>query len=157
MHIEESVRKSEGLSKKEAARLEKMFEEIEAANPSMPPNIYAAKQAIVVDTSQGGQSIDADLFPAGTIKKLQKLGEKLVSAPDTGIGDRRQISDEIIATIGDYLEAGSRSMIYSVEIESGGWMANLSMPGYMDQTEPTHYKTLKEAIEGLHDMYGDIE
>jgi hypothetical protein len=56
------------------------------------------------------------------------------------------------AILRDYME-GTR--LESVEIKSGGWIAHLSMPGYMDQTDPSRYDTLTEAIEGLHDMYGE--
>lgn len=152
MHIEESVRKSEGLSKKEAERLEKMFEEIEEANPSMPPNIYMATETIEIDGPMGSQSLDADVLTAAGLKELKVLIKKF----DAASGEKRQeVLNDIYAIIGQYTESFEPDF-YSVEIKSGGWMANLSMPGYMDQTEPSRYDTLKKAIEGLHDMYADV-
>jgi hypothetical protein len=74
-HINEEIRREEKLSKKEAARLEKLLEEIEKANPSMPPNIYQPDETIEIDTNEGGQSIDSDALTTEGLKKLKLLIE----------------------------------------------------------------------------------
>lgn len=152
--IEASVRKSEGLSSKEAKRLEKMFDEIAKANPSMPPNIYQAKATIVVDSSHGGQHIPGDVLGDKAIAELKKLADKFSEATG-GSAEEKAAGEQIFSIIGDYLDVHKVNELYSVEVLSGGWMANLSMPGHMDQTEASRYDTLKEAIEDLHRMYGE--
>jgi hypothetical protein len=139
MEIQESVRKSEGLSKKEAARLSKLLGEIVKANPSMPPEIYQPEATIEMETNEGGQSLDADVLGAQGLAKLKKLHEQ----------DDLEGAEDILR---DYME-GNR--LESFEIKTGGWIAHLSMPGYMDQTDPVRYNTLKEAIEELHRQYAD--
>lgn len=152
--IQESVRRAEKLSKKEAARLEKLLGEITEANPSMPPEIYQPDETIELDTAHGGQSIDGDVIGAEGMKELKKLAKEFDAATEEV--DKAAIEVAIYDLIGDYMEATLGTRIYSIEIVSGGWIAHLSMPGYMDQTEPTRYDTLKEAIEELHSQFADI-
>jgi hypothetical protein len=139
MHIEESVRKSERLSVKEAKRLEKLFDEIVEANPSMPPEIYQPNATIEMMTNHGGQSLDTDVIGAEGLEKLKKFEAQ----------DDLEGAEDILR---DYMD-GTR--LESFEIKTGGWIAHLSMPGYLDQTEPTRYDTLKEAIEELHQQFAD--
>jgi hypothetical protein len=139
MHIEESVRKSERLSAKEAKRLEKLFDEIVEANPSMPPEIYQPDVTIEMTTNHGGQSLDGNVVGVEGLEKLRKLEAQ----------DDLEGAEDILR---DYMD-GTR--LESFEIKTGGWIAHLSMPGYLDQTEPTRYDTLKEAIEELHQQFAD--
>lgn len=152
-HIQEDVRKREKLSKKEAKRLEGMLDEIEQANPSMPPEIYPADETLSIDTSQGGgQSIDGHVIGDKGMKELRKLVDKFNGASRNEEA-REEAQEAIFDLIGDYLEG--KGQIYEVEIVAGGWIAHLSMPGYMDQTEPQHFGTLAEAIESLHEQFAD--
>jgi hypothetical protein len=154
MEIQESVRKSEGLSKEEAERLEGLLDEVVKSNPSMPPEIYYADGVLEIDTSEGGQSIDADVVGESGMKALKPLIKKFDNAKGDKAKDKAK--DAIYKIIGNYMEAGPRSNLYSIEISSG-WIAHLSMPGYMDQTEPQRYDTLKEAVEALHEQYADFD
>jgi hypothetical protein len=154
MNISREIQAAEGLSDAQVEKLDQLLAEIEEANPSMPPNIYQTKATVVVDSAQGNQSIPGDLFTASQLKELTKLGDKLTTGSEH---TKKTTESKIHKIIGDYLEGGSRTRLYSLDVVSGGWMANLSMPGYMDQTAPSHYDTLAEAIEDLHSMYGDIE
>lgn len=153
MHIEESVRKSEKLSKKDVEKLEGLLDEIVKANPSMPPEIYYAEGVLEIDTSYGGQSIDADVIGDAGMKELKPLIKKFDDAEGEA---KEEVQEAIYEIIGDYLEGSTSSKLYSIEVTSG-WIAHLSMPGYMDQTEPTRYDTLKEAIEELHNQYADLD
>ena len=148
------VIKKEKLSKTDVERLEKMYEEIVEANESMPPEIYQPDATVSVSCRQGGSSFDASVLGSKTnIDKLKRLGKRLSSCSSERTCEK--IRAEIFDLIGQYTEAHDAEDIYSVEIVEGGWIAHLSMPGYMDQTEPQHYDTLKAAIEDLYSMYAD--
>jgi hypothetical protein len=139
MNIDEKVRKAEKLSKAQAEKLEEMLDEIVKANPSMPPEIYQPDATIQIETNYGGQSIDADVLGKEELKKLKHL----IAQSDM------EGAQHILES---YMEG---TVLESAEIVEGGWIAHLSMPGYMDQTEPTRYDTLKEAIESLHEQFAD--
>jgi hypothetical protein len=152
MNIPAEVIKKEKLSKADVERLEKMYEEIEEASESMPPEIYQPDATVSVDCRQGGCSFDASVLGSKTnIDKLKRLGKRLSSCSSEKTCEK--IRAEIFDLIGSYTEAHVADDIESVEVKEGGWIAHLSMPGYMDQTEPQHYDTLKAAIEDLYNMY----
>jgi len=150
--MEEALR-NEGNSTADVERFTEMFREIEEANPSMPPEIYKPDATIEYDSRAGGGNIDGGLFSETKIEKLRALGKKLVLAK-TEKGTTK-VKREIFEIIKDYVEYFHPDELYSLEITEGGWIAHLSMPGYMDQTDPIHYDTLAEAIEDLHRMYAD--
>lgn len=137
--ISADVRKREGLSEKEVEHLEGLLEEIEKSNPSMPPEIYQPDTTISIETNYGGQTIDSDAL---STKEFEKL-ERLIAKNDM------PGAQEILKP---YMEG---TTLESAEIIKGGWIAHLSMPGYLDQTEPSRYDTLKEAIEELHSQFAD--
>jgi hypothetical protein len=154
MRISDEIRRAEKLSKEEAEDLERMYEEIEEANPSMPPSIYQPDATIRVDARNGGSDIDASVLGTGQgLSQLRKLVAKLDSC--SSAKSCKKIKQEIYDLIGEYTEAREADDIEEVSISEGGWIAHLTMPGYIDQTEPQHYKTLKEAIEDLHNMFVD--
>ena len=91
------------------------------------------------------------MFSADQIKKLRSLGKKLFAAKTEKA--KAKAKEEIFAIIEDYVEYFHPEDLYTLEVSEGGWIGHLSMPGYMDQTDPTHYDTLAEAIEEMHSMY----
>ena len=150
--MEEALR-NEGNSTADVERLTEMFREIEEANPSMPPRIYKPDATIEYDSRAGEGNIDGELFSETKIEKLRSLGKKLVLAKTEKITTK--MKKEIFEIIKDYVVYFHPDELYSLEVSEGGWTANLSMPGYSDQTDPIHYNTLAEAIEDLHRMYAD--
>jgi hypothetical protein len=153
MHISREIQLAEGLSDAEVQHLEQMLDEIERSNPSMPPEIWQPDAVVQLDSTMGGQSLDGSLFSKDQLDELRKLGRRLTLRPKANTQVKKQIYD----ILKDYVEYRKPGDLYDLEVVTGGWMAHLSMPGYMDQTEPTRYDTLKEAIEELHRMFADAD
>lgn len=143
MNLSTDAIRKEKLSKKEVARLEQLLDEIKEASGSMEPDIYY-DEAVNVDTNHGGGTIPANAFSAAQLKRIKKLA----ASPDSGSEEVLAEAQEILVPYMDGTE------LYSFEVDSG-WIAHLTMPGYTDQTEPSMYPTLREAIEELHNMYGN--
>jgi hypothetical protein len=139
--IEPGIIKSEKLTKSDVEHLDKLLEEIEKSNPSMPPEIYQPEATIELETNHGSQSLDSSVLTKEGLKKLKRFKTQ----------DDLEGAEKILH---DYMDG---TKLESFDIVEGGWIAHLSMPGYMDQTEPTRYETLKEAIESLHEQYADME
>jgi hypothetical protein len=155
-NITSAIARKEGLGPAEVDELERMFEEIAASNKSMPPEIWPVATSVKIDTSYGGQTIDGALLSESGLKELGQLSKKhFASTPKSKT--RKKLQDKIYSILDPYLEFGSKAELYSIDLSSGGWMARLSMPGYMDATEPSWHATLSEAIRDLHSMYADAD
>jgi hypothetical protein len=149
MFITKEIQRSEKLSNAEVERLDKMIDEIERSSSSMVPEIWKPDATVIVDSNYGGQHLDGSLFTKQQIAELKRLAKTF-----TGSKSQGRTAQKIYDIVKNYLE-GSR--IEGLEVVEGGWMAHLTMPGYMDQTDPTRYDTLKEAIEGLHEEFADTD
>src|SRR5262249_3776988 len=118
-------------------------------NPSMPPEIYFDDGAVNVENRYGeGETIPGDALSSEELARLRQLQKYM----EDDVGNRDEMMEEANEILGDYVGENLRSF----EVASG-WIAHLWMPGYLDQTEPTLYPTLKEAVEELHNMYADCE
>lgn len=149
MFITKEIQRIEGLSDAEVARLDKMLDEIERSSGSMTPEIWQPNATVIVDTNIGGQHLDGELFTKQQIAELKRLAKNF-----TGGKSQARTSKKIYDIVKNYLEG---SKVESLEVVEGGWMAHLTMPGYMDQTDPVRYDTFKEAIEGLHAEFADAD
>lgn len=91
----------------------------------MQPRVWHATYYIV-ETSNGTEYIDANLiYGAPSIDKLAPFCAGKIIDEDTTWEERT------------------------------GWLAQMSAPGYMDQTDVCGYDTEEEALEALLEMYGD--
>jgi len=93
----------------------------------MQPEVYHGR-AFVVETTTGTWIVPADLIGA------------LVRIDDGSIDTR----------LADFVEG----TVQSWKLETG-WLARMSMPGYMDCTDWTLHRTRTEAHAFLKEMFGD--
>jgi len=155
--ITKKIQEEEGLSDAEVAHLEKLLDEIERSSGSMTVEIWKPKAVIYLDSSVGGQHLDSNLFGEKNLETLRRLGERLVLESHDKKDKRLKIRKDIFAIVKDYVEYRKPEQLWELSVTEGGWMGHLTMPGYMDQTEPTHYDTLSSAIEDLHNQFADID
>jgi hypothetical protein len=153
MFITAEIQKTERLSDREVEHLEKMLQEIDESSGSMTPEIWKAKSTVELDSTMGGQSLEGSLFSKSQLADLKKLGKRLFNAK--GPAAKNRTKREIYAIVRDYVEYHRPEQLWELEVKSSGWMAHLTMPGYMDQTEPTRYESFKAAVEGLYQEFGE--